>query len=327
MLQVLWIEVAQQWICMSAETACRLDHTSGRPCVECQRHQTGLSSTEVKAENLECQLLYSCQVCCLLPARAASWYLLESPHTSRHSWACAPCGQKWGGCAKQRILVVKVNSGAQAVLWDFAQNCFVFHGWLSPRRCFVLHTRTISGHSGQKPTAWKPNEPTALSACGSQVDAWRTIGWGHPIAVIGELDRNTNECLCPCKGQGICFWLWKRTCLLSFPELIWQLCSTSSTWLRPHWIWKSCLRTTSKSNVDAARWMICCKAAKSIWRGGPWTLWSMTSLLHWSTSAQRLDPSPSPNRGKMILKGASCGGILPWPWMNLPVTEDFQFFT
>ena len=26
----------------------------------------------------------------------------------------------------------------------------------------------------------------------------------------------------------------------------------------------SCWRTTSKSNVDAARWMICCKAAKSI---------------------------------------------------------------
>ena len=91
----------------------------------CQRHQTGLSSTEVKAENLECQLLYSCQVCCLLPARAASWYLLESPHTSRHSWACAPCGQTWGGCAKQRILVVKVNSAALAVLWDFAQNCLV----------------------------------------------------------------------------------------------------------------------------------------------------------------------------------------------------------
>ena len=61
-----------------------------------------LSSTEVKAEILDCQLLYSCQVCHLLPARAASWYLLESPHTSRHSWVCTRCGHKWGGCASQR---------------------------------------------------------------------------------------------------------------------------------------------------------------------------------------------------------------------------------
>ena len=77
-----------------------------------------LSSTEVKAEILDCQLLYSCQVCHLLPARAASWYLLESPHTSRRTWVCARCGHKWGGCASQRILVVKVTSGAQAVLCE-----------------------------------------------------------------------------------------------------------------------------------------------------------------------------------------------------------------
>jgi len=44
----------------------------------------------------DCQLLYSLSgVCRLLPARAASWYLLESPHPSRHTWACARCGQKW----------------------------------------------------------------------------------------------------------------------------------------------------------------------------------------------------------------------------------------
>ena len=77
-----------------------------------------LSSTEVKAEVLDCQLLYSCQVCHLLPARAVNWYLLESPHTNRHTWACARCGHKWGGCARQRILVVKINGGAQAVLCE-----------------------------------------------------------------------------------------------------------------------------------------------------------------------------------------------------------------
>ena len=69
-----------------------------------------LSSTGLEAETLDCQLLYSCQGCHLLPARAASWYLLESPNTSRHTWACARCGQKWRGREKkQRILVAKVT--------------------------------------------------------------------------------------------------------------------------------------------------------------------------------------------------------------------------
>ena len=77
-----------------------------------------LSSTEQFCKSLDCQLLYSCQVCHLLPARAASWYLLESPHTSRRTWACARCGHKWGGKNRQRILVVKVDSGTEAVLCE-----------------------------------------------------------------------------------------------------------------------------------------------------------------------------------------------------------------
>ena len=76
-----------------------------------------LSSTEQFCKSLDCQLLYSCQVCHLLPARAASWYLLESPNTRRF-WACARCGHKWGGENRQRILVVKVDSGKEAVLCE-----------------------------------------------------------------------------------------------------------------------------------------------------------------------------------------------------------------
>ena len=76
-----------------------------------------LSSTGLEAETLDCQLLYSCQECHLLPARAASWYLLESPNKSR-KWACARCGQTWGGPKNQRILVVKVNRGTEAVLCE-----------------------------------------------------------------------------------------------------------------------------------------------------------------------------------------------------------------
>ena len=164
-----------------------------------------------------------------------------------------------------------------------------FHGWLSHPHHFW--PQRAQAHSLK--TKW------AYSALCMWLASWRLEN--HRLRTSYSRQRRAGQ---KHEWMGICFWLWKRTCLLSFPELIWQLCSTSSTWLRPHLIWKSCLRTTSKSNVDAARWMICCKAAKSIWRGGPWTLWSMTSLLHWSTSAQRLDPSPSPNRGKMILKGA-----------------------
>ena len=76
-----------------------------------------LSSTEQFCKSLDCQLLYSCQVCHLLPARAASWYLLEKPN-ARPFWACARCGHKWGGENRQRILVVKVDSGKEAVLCE-----------------------------------------------------------------------------------------------------------------------------------------------------------------------------------------------------------------
>ena len=54
-----------------------------------------LPSTEQFCKCLYCQLLYSCQVCHLLPARAASWYLLRNPNT-RPFWARARCGEKSG---------------------------------------------------------------------------------------------------------------------------------------------------------------------------------------------------------------------------------------
>ena len=76
-----------------------------------------LSSAEQFCKSLDCQQLYSCLVGHLLPARAASWYLLEKPNT-RPFWACARCGHNWGGENRQRILVVKVDSGKEAVLCE-----------------------------------------------------------------------------------------------------------------------------------------------------------------------------------------------------------------
>ena len=130
----------------------------------------------MKGESLECQLLYSRQVRRLLPARAASWYLLESPHTSRHSWACAPCGQKWGGCAKQRILVVKVNCLVSTV--DFHHQ--------DPLFCTPAPFLATAGTS-----------PQLENQMGLQrlVNVARKLTPGEPsaediLAVIGELDRN-----------------------------------------------------------------------------------------------------------------------------------------
>ena len=131
MLQVLWIEVAQQWICirqiwqMVFVSIHQCQAISSRAfwthCLAlADRHKhlwrmqihccaTSIHNTKCRIcvepfrpcgedtwPELDCQLLHSC----LLPARAASWYSLESPHTSR-TWACARCGQKWGGRAKR----------------------------------------------------------------------------------------------------------------------------------------------------------------------------------------------------------------------------------
>ena len=177
MLQVLWIEVAQQWICIrqngrwclcrstsakaisskSSELialalvdrhkhhlpfwrmqihccATSIHNTKCRSCVEPFRPYgedadlTTLRDARVsKASDWASQ---SSSTDRLLPARAASSYLLESPRTSRHAWACARCPSSFA--------------------WNPTLRA-------SP--------------------AWKPNEPAALSACGS--NAWRTIGWGH----------------------------------------------------------------------------------------------------------------------------------------------------
>ena len=75
-----------------------------------------LSSTVQFCKTLDAQILYSCLVCRLLPARAASWYLLRKPNTRRPFWACARCGEQWGGENRQRILVVKVDGETEAVL-------------------------------------------------------------------------------------------------------------------------------------------------------------------------------------------------------------------
>ena len=165
------------------------------------------SSTEVKAEILDCQLLYSCQVCHLLPARAASWYLLESPHTSRHSWVCARCGHKWGGCASQR----------KGRMWPAS--------W-SPEshRLRTFWQSSESWEEGQK-HGWKLTRP-----CSSRRPRLTTrSAFTLPSCFVSMK-------LCLCEGQGKCFRLWK--CLPSSPELISELCNRSSTLLRPPWTWK-----------------------------------------------------------------------------------------
>ena len=109
MLQVLWIEVAQQWICIRQNGRwCLRRSTSARQSVQVNWLFGTGGSTQAPLANadsllcnfnpqhykcrscvepfrpcgedtwpeLDCQLLHSC----LLPARAASWYSLESPH-------------------------------------------------------------------------------------------------------------------------------------------------------------------------------------------------------------------------------------------------------
>ena len=80
-----------------------------------------LSSAEQFCKTLDCQLLYSCLVCRLLPARAASWYLLRKPNTRRPFWACARCGEHYGGQNRQRILVVKVDGENEAMLCEIPE--------------------------------------------------------------------------------------------------------------------------------------------------------------------------------------------------------------
>ena len=80
-----------------------------------------LSSAEQFCKTLDVQLLYSCLVCRLLPACAASWYLLRKPNARRPFWACARCGEQWGKENRQRILVVKVDGENEAVLCEIPE--------------------------------------------------------------------------------------------------------------------------------------------------------------------------------------------------------------
>ena len=80
-----------------------------------------LSSTEVFCKSLDCQFLYSCLLCGLLPARNASWYLLKRPNT-KPFWVCARCGHEWAGKNRGRILVVKVSGEKEAVLCKIPDN-------------------------------------------------------------------------------------------------------------------------------------------------------------------------------------------------------------
>ena len=79
-----------------------------------------LSSAEVFCKSLDCQFLYSCLLCGLLPARNASWYLLKRPNT-KPFWVCARCGHEWAGKNRGRILVVKVFGENEAVLCEIPE--------------------------------------------------------------------------------------------------------------------------------------------------------------------------------------------------------------
>ena len=157
------------WQGSSRETECRLDHPSGRPCVKGIR--MGLAIVEhwgaSKGFRLPASLLLSgvspppCSCSQLVFARVTS----DKPP---HLGLCSLWPEMGWVCKSD-------NLGGEVRQWR--------------RSSFARNPSLRAG------PARKPNELTALSACGSQVEAWRTIGWGHSSRhqTTGIRVRRTNE--------------------------------------------------------------------------------------------------------------------------------------